>query len=114
MHRVLLLGAGKIGRMIARFLVDSGDYELVVGDVSEPALTRIAKLTGVKTHRVDAANPTELSDAVKGFDTVVSALSFYHNPAVARAALENRVSYFDLTEDVATTDAVAAIAQEAI
>ena len=32
MHHVLLLGAGKIGRMIARFLVDSGDYEVTVGD----------------------------------------------------------------------------------
>jgi len=34
MHRVLLLGAGKIGRMIARFLMDSGDYHVLVGDVS--------------------------------------------------------------------------------
>ena len=25
MHRILLLGAGKIGRMIARLLVDTGD-----------------------------------------------------------------------------------------
>lgn len=99
--------------MIARFLMDSGDYEVIVGDVSDTALTRIAKLAGVKTRRVDASKPTELSGAVKGFDTVLSALSFYHNPAVARAALENRVSYFDLTEDVATTDAVVGIAQEA-
>src|SRR5262245_38369003 len=46
MHRVLLLGAGKIGRMIARFLMDSGDYEVLVGDVNTMALDRIAKLTG--------------------------------------------------------------------
>ena len=32
MHRVLLLGAGKIGRMIARLLVDSGDYDVLVID----------------------------------------------------------------------------------
>ena len=31
-------GAGKIGRMIARFLMDSGDYDVLVGDVSEDAL----------------------------------------------------------------------------
>ena len=49
MHRVLVLGAGKIGRMIARFLMDSGDYDVLVGDVSEMALERIAKLTGAKT-----------------------------------------------------------------
>jgi saccharopine dehydrogenase-like NADP-dependent oxidoreductase len=114
MHRVLLLGAGKIGRMIARFLMDSGDYEVLVGDVSELALERIGKLTGAKTRVVDASNPVALKSAMKGSDTVLSALSFYHNPAVARAALEGGLSYFDLTEDVATSDAVAAIAESAV
>jgi saccharopine dehydrogenase-like NADP-dependent oxidoreductase len=113
MHRVLLLGAGKIGRMIARFLMDSGDYAVMVGDVSEPALTRIAKLTGAETGRVDASNPADLAAAMKGYDTVLSALSFHHNPAVARAALDAGLSYFDLTEDVATSDAVATIAANA-
>jgi len=50
---------------------------------------------------------------MKGYDTVLSALSFHHNPTVARAALENGLSYFDLTEDVATSDAVAKIAESA-
>lgn len=113
MHRVLLLGAGKIGRMIARFLMDSGDYAVLVGDVNESALKRISKLTGAETRRVDASNPAELVAAMRGHDTVLSALSFHHNPAVARAALESGLSYFDLTEDVATSDAVAAIAANA-
>ncbi len=113
MHRVLLLGAGKIGRMIARFLMDSGDYQLVVGDVCDAALQRVAKLTGADTRRVDASNPADLAAAMEGAETVLSALSFYHNPLVAQAALQAGVSYFDLTEDVATTDAVAEIAQRA-
>jgi saccharopine dehydrogenase-like NADP-dependent oxidoreductase len=113
MHRVLLLGAGKIGRMIARLLIDSGDYDLLVGDVSETALERVAKLTGTVTRRVDAANPAELSAAMQGTQTVISALSYHHNPGVARAALDAQASYFDLTEDVATSDAVAAIAAKA-
>jgi len=113
MHRVLLLGAGKIGRMIARFLIDSGDYELVVGDVSIAALDRVAKLTGAGTRRVDASSPAELADAMGGRQTVLSALSFHYNSAVARAALDAGASYFDLTEDVATSDAVAAIAENA-
>ena len=33
MHKVLLLGAGKIGQMIATFLAEAGDYRLRVGDV---------------------------------------------------------------------------------
>src|SRR3972149_599047 len=99
MHRVLLLGAGKIGRMIARFLMDTGDYQLVVGDVCEKALKRGAKLTGVDTRRIDAASPAELTAAMEETQTVISALSFHHNPLVAEAALKAGVSYFDLTED---------------
>ncbi|MEX0612082.1 MAG: saccharopine dehydrogenase C-terminal domain-containing protein [Pirellulales bacterium] len=111
MHRVLLLGAGKIGRMIARFLMDSGDYQLVVGDLCETALKRVAKLTEADTRRIDAANPAELAAAMDGVQTVISALSFHHNPLVAQAALKAGASYFDLTEDVATSDAVAEIAK---
>src|SRR3954451_2940573 len=113
MHRVLLLGAGKIGRMIARFLMDSGDYEVLVGDVNGSALKRIAKLTGAEARRIDASNEAELANAMQGYQTVLSALSYHHNPTVARAALEAGLSYFDLTEDVATSDAVAAIAESA-
>src|SRR5262245_5582801 len=73
-HRVLLLGAGKIGRMIARFLMDSGDYDLAVGDVNDAALKRIAKLTGADARRIDASNADELVAAMQGFQTVISAL----------------------------------------
>jgi saccharopine dehydrogenase-like NADP-dependent oxidoreductase len=50
---------------------------------------------------------------MRGVQTVLSALSFHHNPLVARATLDAGASYFDLTEDVATSDAVAAIAKNA-
>jgi saccharopine dehydrogenase-like NADP-dependent oxidoreductase len=113
MHRVLLLGAGKIGRMIARFLMDSGDYQLVVGDVCDTSLKRVAKLTGADTRRIDASDAAALAAAMEGVDTVLSALSFHHNPLVAQAALQAGVSYFDLTEDVATTDAVVEISKRA-
>jgi len=111
MHRVLLLGAGKIGRMIARLLIDSGDYSVVVGDVSAEALDVIAnRVRGVEVRLVDVASPSALSEALKGTDSVISALSYFLNPAVAEAALAAGVSYFDLTEDVATTRRIRQIA----
>jgi len=113
MHRVLLLGAGKIGRMIARLLVDSGDYAVVVGDVSGAALERIASRVGVDTRPVDVESPEQLAAAMAGCDTVISALSFVNNPHVAEAALAAGVNYFDLTEDVATTRRVREIAGQA-
>jgi saccharopine dehydrogenase-like NADP-dependent oxidoreductase len=112
-HRVLLLGAGKIGRMIARLLVDTNDYEVVAGDLHEPSLKRIAARIGVETLEVDATSKTSLEQAMRGRDTVLSALSFHHNPLVAEAALSAGLNYFDLTEDIETTRRVRAVAEQA-
>jgi len=113
MHRILLLGAGKIGRMITRLLVDSGDYEVAVADADSSALERIAQRDGVSTQQVDASDRTQLSKAIHGCDAVISALSFRFNPLVAEVALDSGASYFDLTEDVETTRRVRAVATQA-
>jgi saccharopine dehydrogenase-like NADP-dependent oxidoreductase len=114
MRKVLLLGAGKIGRMIARLLSASEDYDVLVGDADPQALGRIGKQSKVETVLVDAGDPEQLAQALKGRDAVISALSYLHNPVVAHAALVAGVSYFDLTEDVATTDRVTEISTAAI
>jgi len=113
MRRVLLLGAGKIGRMIARMLVDSGDYSVCVADNDSAALERIERRIGVETLLVDVDDAATLRRALADRDAVLSALSYYHNPRVAAAALETGASYFDLTEDVATTRQVREIARSA-
>ena len=53
MHTVLLLGAGKIGQMVATFLAEAGDYHLRVGDVDPLALDRLRGLAGVETVLLD-------------------------------------------------------------
>ncbi len=113
MHRVLLLGAGKIGRMIARLLMDSADYVVTAGDVSASALERIAERIGVPTRLVNVETGEGLAEALADCDSVISALSYYHNPRVAEAALASGVNYFDLTEDVETTKRVRAVAAKA-
>src|SRR5437870_3067659 len=112
MHKVLLLGAGKIGRMIARFLTASGDYDLLVGDADTRALKRLRAQTKVETAQVNAADREQLAEAVQGRDAVISALSYVNNPVVAQAALDTGVSYFDLTEDIGTTRIVKEIAEK--
>jgi saccharopine dehydrogenase-like NADP-dependent oxidoreductase len=110
MHRVLLLGAGKIGRMIAKLLSQAGGFDVLVGDLSPAALERIHRQSGVATRRTDAQIPTDLRDALEGRDTVISALNFRSNPPVAAAAVSAGINYLDLTEDVETTRQVRAIA----
>lgn len=113
MHKLLLLGAGKIGRMIAKLLAESGDYDLLVADSRKSALARLRRQTDVPTTTVDAAKPSELAALMQGRDTVVSALSFKFNSTVAETALEAGVSYFDLTEDRQTAARIHDIARRA-
>lgn len=113
MHRVLLLGAGKIGRMAAKFLAHTGDYDLLVADADGEALSRVELAEGVPVRNIDAADPAQLRSAMEGRDSVISALSYHFNPAIAEAALDKGLSYFDLTEDVATTRHVRTIAERA-
>lgn len=112
MNRILLLGAGKIGAMITEMLCGSGDYAVTVADRDETAFAG--------THRTDFERViTDLEDAaalarlMEGHDAVISALPFFLNVPVARAARERGLHYFDLTEDVETTRQVMKIADGA-
>jgi saccharopine dehydrogenase-like NADP-dependent oxidoreductase len=113
MREVVLLGAGKIGRMIAALLSASGDYDVLVGDVDEQRLARVGMRERITTRLVDVAQRSALDDVLKGRDSVVSALSFQFNVPVAEAAAANGLSYFDLTEDVATARRIRAISNGA-
>jgi saccharopine dehydrogenase-like NADP-dependent oxidoreductase len=111
--RILLLGAGKIGRAIAKLLGHSGAYEVLCADVDAQALTLLKHVPQVKIQVLDVADDAALRQAMTGCHAVLSALSFAVNPRIARAAQLAGISYFDLTEDVATTRAVAHIAEQA-
>jgi saccharopine dehydrogenase-like NADP-dependent oxidoreductase len=113
MYPVLLLGAGKIGGAVAKFLARSGDYDVVVADMTAEALARVRGVPGISAVELDCAAPARLTEAMAGRRAVLSALSYAMNPVVAHAALQAGVSYFDLSEDVVTTRVVKAIAKEA-
>jgi saccharopine dehydrogenase-like NADP-dependent oxidoreductase len=108
--RVTLLGAGHIGQTIARLLADSGDYDVTVVDKSAEALARIGGVRGVVADTADAA---ALLGVLKGQDAVINALPYHLATLAATQAREARVHYFDLTEDVAATRTIKALADGA-
>ena len=113
MHQVLLLGAGKIGTAIAKFLSETGDFDVLVADIDDRSLGRVGNTHNVRTIKIDSSSQAELEKAMKGRQSVLSALNFSFNPTVAKAALNAGLSYFDLTEDVQTTRAVKEISAKA-
>jgi saccharopine dehydrogenase-like NADP-dependent oxidoreductase len=111
---IIVLGAGKIGRTIAKLLARSGDYAVTVADSEPVALERVEELVPSASRvLLDATDAAAVQRSVAGKDIVLSALSYHHNPLVAEAALTAGASYFDLTEDVATTARVRELAGRA-
>ncbi len=113
MYNVAILGTGKIGSAIAKFLHHSGDYTILVGDMDAQALEDLAALVPVNTFVIDVTNEAALAQKLEGQDCVISACPYWVNPSIARAAAQAGVSYFDLTEDIETTNAVRSIAETA-
>jgi saccharopine dehydrogenase-like NADP-dependent oxidoreductase len=101
--RVLVLGAGRIGRCIAKALAASGRFQVLIGDKSPQALEPLSKFDAIKTLVIDVGNHQQLLAAMQNQQAVLSACSFHQNRLIAESAMQCGVSYFDLTEDVETT-----------
>lgn len=96
---VAVLGLGKVGELVA-VLLQQSEFKVVGYD----ALPRDGLDFEVKA--LDVGEAAALRDALRGVDAVVSCLPFFLNSAVAEVAYDTGTHYFDLTEDVATTNSV--------
>lgn len=110
--RITLLGAGHIGQTIARLLSASGDYEVTVVDRSAEALAKLEG-QGVALLQAETGDANALLGALRGQDAVVNALPYHLATLAATQAREAGVHYFDLTEDVAATRTIKALAEGA-
>ncbi len=118
-HRMLILGAGRIGACIAKALASSGRYEVTLADKFPEALQGLQSglkpdaAAGFQTAIVDVEKCGELLKLMKKHEAVLSACSFHQNRLIAECALKAGLSYFDLTEDVETTRHIRELARKA-
>ncbi len=98
-NKIAVLGLGKVGTLAARLLHESG-FEVTGHDLIQPRedLPFLVKSGGVSRAVLDAE--------FQQVDAVLSCLPFHLNVAVATAAHAAGIHYFDLTEDVPTTEAI--------
>jgi saccharopine dehydrogenase-like NADP-dependent oxidoreductase len=118
MHKVLILGAGKIGALISGLLAESGDYDVTLADVDASASEAVVKAHGsphLRAVALDASDGKALEShfRIHKPHAVISGLPYYCNPGVAKAARKGNAHYFDLTEDVEVTRAVRRISRGA-
>lgn len=110
--KVAVLGSGKIGRLVSYLLGSTDDYFVTAVDVSKDVaeaslnLGSGEKIKNGKAVAADFTSDKDLRAVLRGQDYVLSCAPFHCNTLIARIAKEEKVHYFDLTEDVATTKAV--------
>jgi saccharopine dehydrogenase-like NADP-dependent oxidoreductase len=116
MKEILVLGAGKIGALIAGLLAESGSYRVQLADAEAGVAKSVAtahRLDTITAFDFDASDKEVLTRHVREHRPValVSSLPYFCNLAVAEVARAENLHYFDLTEDVAVTEAVRKVAE---
>lgn len=128
MKNVLVLGGGKVGKSVAELLLacGKGAYSVTLADREKSNLSEaeanVNRLRSIVKHQVpfkavqlDASDKAAVRAALQAVGpggSVVCMLPFDLVLGVAEIANELGVHYFDVTEDVETTDAVKKIAED--
>ncbi|MBA3661431.1 MAG: saccharopine dehydrogenase NADP-binding domain-containing protein [Gammaproteobacteria bacterium] len=116
-RQILVIGAGKIGTLITFLLANSNEYFVYLADIQadNKLVKRLDNLQNFTYVQLDASNAEVISQFVKEhkIEGIISSLPYYCNIPIARVAAENNIHYFDLTEDVETTETVLNIAKNA-
>ena len=99
--KILVLGAGRMGHGAVFDLIhNSPDVESVtVADFDLKRAEAVAEAVGtsrVDAHHVDAANTSDVADLMRGHDSVISCVNYWHNVSLSKAAIETGANFCDL------------------
>ena len=95
--KIAIVGSGNIGWALRQLL--KNDYDLKQGDIADG---------------FDALDIKQVKDFLKGNDAVISAGPFKVNKNIAKVAADFGIAYFDLTEDVETTEYIKTLESKSI
>ncbi|MBS0325893.1 MAG: L-lysine dehydrogenase, partial [Proteobacteria bacterium] len=100
LQKIAVLGLGKVGTLAAKLLHEGGfDVTGLDNRMPQEALPFVV-------HEANLVSDDGVRAATQGFDAVLSCLPYRINQGIATAAHARGIHYFDLTEDVPTTQAI--------
>src|SRR5690606_20196598 len=94
MKKVIVLGAGLVGKAIALDLAPAFDVTSV--DINEESLQAL-QAQGVKTQRADLSDQALLADLVKPFDLVVGAVPGFMGYQTVKTVIEAGKNMVDIS-----------------
>ena len=97
MKRILVLGGGMVGSVIARDLADDAAHEVTLADVRADALDQLCANTPITGRVADCADPDAIRAMAPEYDLIVGALPGRYGYAALRAVIESGRNYCDIT-----------------
>jgi saccharopine dehydrogenase-like NADP-dependent oxidoreductase len=110
MHKILVIGAGKIGQAISKLLYNTEGYEVTLSDNNPLLIKKLRSGPKIASGYYDV--DLGYSEG-RHYDSVLSACPYTANVEIAKYALEHGSSYFDLTEDIYVTKEIIELAERA-
>ncbi|MCP4604642.1 MAG: NAD(P)H-binding protein [Proteobacteria bacterium] len=97
MSNVIVLGAGRVGRVIARDLLEDGNIQVTVSDIKPDYLEDLARRDGFLAVSKDLSNPENIRHVVADFDLVVGALPGAIGLMAMEAVIASKKPYVDIS-----------------
>lgn len=107
-RRVIVVGAGRVGRAIAQVLTRAPGYHVILADIDEAALRLVPP--GVETAEVGFSLRSWLDRNLAGATAVICAAPAATAPEIAAIACRVGCAYLDTLEDARTAAQIAEIA----
>ncbi|NIN00092.1 MAG: hypothetical protein GTO24_19070 [candidate division Zixibacteria bacterium] len=96
--RIIILGTGGVGTVIAQDLGEDPDIsQIVLADADLAKAKRLEeRIANAAAYLVDASKVDQLEPLLRGFHLVINALPPEFNQNVMRASLDNKANYLDM------------------
>jgi saccharopine dehydrogenase-like NADP-dependent oxidoreductase len=100
MHIIVLGGAGAMGRVAVRTLIEFEDVDQVtIADYNEERAREVASSLAsskIQVQQIDVTNEERLGRLLRGADVILNAVDYIFNLLVLRTCIRERVHYADL------------------
>jgi saccharopine dehydrogenase-like NADP-dependent oxidoreductase len=108
--KIIVLGAGLVGNVIARDLMEDQEYEITIADINQETLDHLSHNYDLKGIYADLSNPVMIKDLVKDYDLVIGALPGFLGFQTLKTVIEAGKDIIDisfLAEDPFSLDELA-------
>ena len=99
--KILVLGAGRMGHGAVFDLIHNspGVESVTVADFDLKKAEAVAEAVGtsrVDARHIDASVYSDVADLIRGHDSVISCVNYWHNVPLSKAAIETNANFCDL------------------